>query len=260
MELVRRIGALAYGVICYAIFFVTFLYFVGFVGNFLVPKSIDSGPVEPLGFALAVDAALLALFGVQHSVMARPGWKRWFTRLVPRSIERSSYVLASSAAVIVLCWQWRPIPTPLFELHNDVAVGALTALSLLGYALVLEATLLIDHFDLFGLRQVYLRALGRPFVEKKEFMTPQLYKYIRHPLYVGWFVALWATPVFSVGHLLLASALTSYILIAIPFEERDLAEQLGEPYLAWRERTPPFVPRFGRSSRPGAVRVREEAR
>jgi len=259
MELFRRVGAFSYGAACYAIFFATFLYFIGFVGNFAVPKSIDSGPVEPIGLALAVDAALLALFGVQHSVMARPGWKRKFTRLVPRSIERSTYVLLSSAVLALLFWQWRPIPIPLWELHNDVAVGAMTALYLLGYAIALEATLLIDHFDLFGLRQVFLRALGRPYSEKR-FVTPNLYKYIRHPLYLGWIIAFWAAPAFSVGHLVFAIALTSYILIAIPFEERDLASQLGEPYLAWRERTPAFVPRFGRGGRTGSVPVREEAR
>jgi protein-S-isoprenylcysteine O-methyltransferase Ste14 len=259
MELVRRVGALCYGAICYAIFFATFLYFVGFVANFAVPKSIDSGPVEPIGVALAVDAALLALFGLQHSVMARPGWKRGFTRLVPRAIERSTYVLLSSAVLILLFWQWRPIPIPLWELRNDVAVGALTALYLLGYALVLEATLLIDHFDLFGLRQVFLRALGRPYTEKR-FVTPQLYKVMRHPLYLGWIIAFWAAPTFTVGHLVFAIALTSYILIAIPFEERDLAAQLGAPYVAWRERTPAFVPRLRRSAPPRPVAVREEAR
>jgi protein-S-isoprenylcysteine O-methyltransferase Ste14 len=232
METVRRIGALSYGAISYAIF---------------------------IGVALAVDAALLALFGLQHSVMARPGWKRWFTRVVPRAIERSTYVLLSSAVLILTFWQWRPIPTPLWELHEDVFVGALTALYLLGYALVLEATLLIDHFDLFGLRQVFLRAMGRPYTEKR-FVTPQLYKLIRHPLYVGWIIAFWATPTMSIGHLVFAIALTSYILIAIPFEERDLAAQLGAPYIAWRERTPAFVPRLGRAGRTGAVAVREEAR
>jgi len=259
MELVRRVGVLSYGAACYAIFFATFLYFIGFVGNFAVPKSIDSGPVEPIGVALAVDAALLALFGVQHSVMARPGWKRKFTRLVPRSIERSTYVLLSSAVLALLFWQWRPIPIPLWELHNDVAVGAMTALYLLGYAIALEATLLIDHFDLFGLRQVFLRAVGRPYSEK-HFATPNLYKYIRHPLYLGWIIAFWAAPAFTVGHLVFATALTSYILIAIPFEERDLADQLGAPYLAWRERTPAFVPSFGRGGRTRSVPVREEAR
>jgi len=257
MELARRVGALAYGAVCYAIFFATFLYFIGFVGNFAVPKSIDSGPVQPIGVALAIDAALLALFGLQHSVMARPAWKREFTRLVPRSIERSTYVLLSSAVLILLYWLWQPIPIPLWQLHNDMAVGAMTALYLMGYALVLESSLLIDHFDLFGLRQVFLRAMGRAYTEKR-FATPQLYKLIRHPLYLGWIVAFWAAPSFTVGHLVFAAALTSYILIAIPFEERDLAEQLGEPYLVWRERTPAFVPRLGAvREREPSVRLRE---
>ncbi|MFI5316509.1 MAG: methanethiol S-methyltransferase [Myxococcota bacterium] len=259
MERIRGIGALCYGLICYVIFFLTFLYLIGFIGNFAVPKSIDSGPVGSLGWALAVNIALLALFGLQHSVMARPGWKRPFTRIVPRSIERSTYVLASSVALIVLFWLWRPIPTPLFELRGDILVGTVTAVYLLGYALVLEATLLIDHFDLFGLRQVFLRATGQPYTEKR-FATPLLYKHIRHPIYAGWLIAFWVAPAFSVGHLLFASALTMYILIAVPLEERDLAAQLGEPYEKWRAETPALVPRIGRRVRSQPVRVSEEAR
>jgi protein-S-isoprenylcysteine O-methyltransferase Ste14 len=259
MEWIRRTAALGYGVVCYAIFFATFLYFIGFVGNFAVPKSIDSGAAGPLGSALLVNAGLLALFALQHSVMARPGWKRVFTRVVPRAIERSSYVLASSAALILLFWQWRPIPTPLFQIENEFAFSALTGVYLLGYAIVLEATLLIDHFDLFGLRQVFLRAAGRTYSEKS-FVTPWLYKRIRHPLYAGWIITFWVTPAFSVGHLLFASVMTGYILVAIPLEERDLAAQLGEPYLNWRARTPAFIPRIGRGAREPAIRVTEEVR
>jgi len=245
MERIRGIGAVAFGTICYAIFFVTFLYLIGFVGNFAVPKSIDSGVAGPLGTALLVNVGLLLLFGLQHSVMARPAWKEVFTRLVPRSIERSSYVLASSIVLILLMWQWQPIPTPVFALESGIARGAAIATYLLGYGLVLYSTFLIDHFDLFGLRQVFLRAMGRSYTEKR-FATPALYKLIRHPLYVGWMITFWAAPTFSVGHLVFALAMSGYILAAIPLEERDLQAQLGEPYRSWRARTPAFVPRFGR--------------
>jgi protein-S-isoprenylcysteine O-methyltransferase Ste14 len=259
MESIRKIGALSYGVICYAIFFATFLYLIGFLANFAVPKSIDSGAVGPAGWALLVNTALLVLFGLQHSVMARPAFKRVFTRIVPPAVERSTYVLASSVALILLFWQWRPLPSPLLELESGFASRAVIALYLLGYAIILYATFLIDHFDLFGLRQVFLRAMGRAYTEKR-FATPSLYKRIRHPLYVGWIVTFWATPSFTVGHLLFASAMTAYILLAIPFEERDLAAQLGEPYLSWRSRTPAFIPRIGRGVREPAVRVTEQVR
>jgi protein-S-isoprenylcysteine O-methyltransferase Ste14 len=248
MERMRRIGAFVYGASCYAIFFVTFLYLIGFVANLVVPKSIDSGEAGPFGVALAVNAALLLLFGLQHSVMARPGFKAWFTRIVPRSIERSTYVLASSVAFIALFWLWRPMPTAIFAFEGKVARGVALGVSLAGYGLVLYSTFLIDHFDLFGLRQVFLRAMGRGYTEKR-FATPALYKLIRHPIYVGWLVAFAATPDFTVGHALFAGAMTAYMLVAIPLEERDLDAVLGEPYRAWRERTPAFIPRFVRRSR-----------
>ncbi len=246
MERMRRFGALAYGVSCYAIFFVTFLYLIGFVGGFVVPKTIDSGPAGSLAFALVVNGALLALFGLQHSVMARPGFKRWFTRVVPPAIERSTYVLASTVVLIALMAFWQPLPQTLFAIENETARAAVTGVYLLGYGIVLYSTFLIDHFDLFGLRQVFLRAIGRSYTEKR-FATPTLYKLIRHPLYVGWMITFWAAPTFSLGHLLFASAMTAYILIAIPLEERDLEAALGEPYRSWRSRTPAFVPRIGRS-------------
>lgn len=258
MERIRRIAALGYGATCYAIFFVTFLYLIGFVGNWFVPKSIDSGTAGPLGLALAIDAALLLLFGLQHSVMARPGFKRAWTRVVPASLERSTYVLASSAALIALFWFWQPIPTPLYSFESAGARAAATAVYFLGYGIVLYATFLIDHFDLFGLRQVFLRAIGRSYTEKR-FMTPGLYKRIRHPIYIGWIVTFWAAPTFSVGHLLFAAGLTAYILAAIPLEERDLEAQLGQPYRRWRATTPAFVPRLGRG-RAAAGRPAEQAR
>lgn len=237
----NRTLALVIGVVCYAVFFATFLYLVGFVGGIAVPKTLDSGPVGPLGEALWIDVALVALFGLQHSVMARPGFKARWTRWVPAPIERPIYCLASSAALILLFWQWRPIPAPVWEVEAPVAAGALQALYFGGVGLVLYSTFLIDHFDLFGLRQVVLYFRNRPYTEKR-FMTPGLYRVVRHPLYVGWFTMVWATPGMSAGHFLFALGMSAYILLAIPMEERDLAGALGEPYRRWRERTPAFVP------------------
>jgi protein-S-isoprenylcysteine O-methyltransferase Ste14 len=241
----RRTAALAYGVVCYAVFFSTFLYLVGFVGNLVVPKSIDSGGVGPLGPALLVDTLLLVLFGMQHSVMARPRFKKLWTRFVPRPVERSTYVLLSSAALITLFAFWRPLPHPVWVAQGALA-GALQAGLLAGVGLVLLSTFLIDHFDLFGLRQVVLYFRGRSYAEKR-FATPLLYRWVRHPLYLGWFATIWITPVMSAGHFLLALVWTAYILIAVPMEEHDLLRFLGEPYRRWRERTPAFVPGLGRT-------------
>jgi methanethiol S-methyltransferase len=252
MERIRRVLALTYGVISYAIFFVSFLYLIGFVANAVVPKSIDSGVPASFGWALLVNVGLIALFGLQHSVMARPAWKRELTRIVPKSVERSTYVLASSAVLVLLLWQWQPMPTVLFSVENPIGWAALTGLYFAGYGIVLYSTFLIDHFDLFGLRQVFLRAMGRTYTEKR-FMTPALYRKIRHPLYVGWIITFWATPSFTVGHLVFASLMTAYILVAIPFEERDLAAQLGAPYQRWRDSTPAFIPRLRGGSRPQGV-------
>jgi protein-S-isoprenylcysteine O-methyltransferase Ste14 len=257
MERIRRIGAVAYGVTCYAIFFVTFLYLIGFVGGFVVPKSLDSGVPGPTGTAWIVNLALLLLFGVQHSVMARPGFKAAIARVVPHSIERSTYVLASSVALILLFWLWQPIPIVLFELEGPARAAAV-ALSFAGYGLVLYSTFLIDHFDLFGLRQVVLRGMGKLYTEKR-FATPSLYKYVRHPIYIGWFVAFWATPTFTVGHLLFATAMTAYMLVAVPLEERDLSNALGEPYRSWKARTPAYWPSL-RRPRPQPARAIREAR
>jgi protein-S-isoprenylcysteine O-methyltransferase Ste14 len=233
----HRFTTLVYGVVSYAIFFATFLYLQGFVAGVGVPKTIDSGPVGPLGAALLVDTLLLALFGVQHSLMARPGFKAWWTRFVPRSIERSTYVLASSAVLILLFVAWRPIPAAVWTVESPIASAALRALFVAGVGLVLLSTFLIDHFDLFGLRQVVLAFRRKAYAEKR-FAQPFLYRFVRHPLYVGWIVTFWATPVMSAGHFLFALVMTSYILVAIPMEE-----PLGEPYRRWRERTPLFVPR-----------------
>ena len=240
----QRIGTLVYGIVCYAIFFASFLYLVAFLGELGVPRSIDSGAPGPLGRALVVDTLLLALFGVQHSVMARPRFKAWWTRFVPRPIERSTYVLASSAVLALLFWQWQPIPAPVWEISGPVGSAVARGLFLGGVGLVLYSTFLIDHFDLFGLRQVVLYFRRKAYAHKR-FATPSLYRFVRHPLYVGWIVTFWATPVMSAGHFVFALVMTGYILLAIPLEERDLEAALGEGYRRWRASTPAFVPGAG---------------
>jgi protein-S-isoprenylcysteine O-methyltransferase Ste14 len=254
-----RFGALAYGIAGYAIFFVTFLYLIGFLGNLFVPKSIDSGTPGPLGEAFLIDTLLLVLFGIQHSVMARRGFKAWWTRVVPKPVERTTYVLATVAVLIPLFVFWQPIPQTVWATDGLLSVLLLAAF-LTGVALVLFSTFLIDHFDLFGLRQVVLYFRGKSYAEKS-FTTPLLYEHIRHPLYVGWFATFWLTPTMSVGHLLLALVWTAYVLVAIPLEERDLAALLGERYRRWRDRTPMFVPRLpGRAAEAKPVRDAAQAR
>jgi protein-S-isoprenylcysteine O-methyltransferase Ste14 len=241
MERNARFAALIYGVICYALFFATFLYLIGFLGDALVPKSVDTGSAADLGRAIFVDTLLIALFGLQHSVMARPRFKAWLTRFVPQPMERATYVLASSVALIALFRFWQPIGAPVWHVTNEVARAALYALYAGGVATVLYSTFLIDHFDLFGLRQVVL-AFRRIAYTEKRFMTPSLYRFIRHPLYIGWFIVFWATPTMSAGHFLFSIGMSAYILLAIPYEERDLVSALGKPYEEWRARTPAFVP------------------
>ncbi|RIL06786.1 MAG: hypothetical protein DCC71_05275 [Proteobacteria bacterium] len=238
--------ALAFGAVSYGVFFATFLYLVGFLGNVVVPKSVDSGTPGALGAAVLVNTALLLLFGVQHSVMARPAFKRWWTRFVPQPIERSTYVLASSAVLIALMAWWRPIAEPVWAIETPALRAAMMALFFGGVGLVLFSTFLIDHFDLFGLRQVVLHFRNRDYSER-HFVMPVLYRFVRHPLYIGWIVTFWAAPTMSAGHFLFALVMTGYILVAIPMEERDLAQLHGEPYRRWREATPAFVPRIGTS-------------
>ena len=240
----KRLAVFVYGVLSYACFFGTFLYAIGFVGGFGVSHSIDSVPTDPLGVAIAVDVCLLALFALQHSVMARPAFKRWWTRIVPEPAERSTYVLASSLALILLFWQWRPIGGVVWDVESPIGRAALFAVFGLGWTTVLVTTFLINHFDLFGLRQVWFYLRGEPY-RPLGFVTPGPYRHIRHPLYVGWFMAFWATPTMTAAHLLFALATTGYILIAIWFEERDLVDAHGEAYADYRRRTPMFVPRLG---------------
>jgi len=233
--------AVMYGSVAYALFFVTFLYAVGFVGNLWVPKSVDSGSPVSLFETLAVNVALLALFAVQHSVMARPAFKRAWTRIVPVSIERSTYVLLASGVLIVLFWQWRPILTPVWTVTNDVTAALLQSFFWLGWGMVLLSTFLINHFELFGLRQVFARLLGRT-LPTAQFRTPFLYQYTRHPLYLGFLIAFWSTPTMTAGHLLFAAGATMYILLGIFLEERDLIDAFGERYRRYRQEVRMLLP------------------
>jgi methanethiol S-methyltransferase len=242
-----RFFIFAYGVIAYAIFFVTFAYAAGFVTNLVVPKTVDSGPPGPLADALMVNILLLSLFAIQHSGMARKTFKSWITRFLPQSMERSTYVLAASLTLILMFWQWRPIPDVVWRVpHPELAV-AVQVLSLLGIVIVLVATFLINHFELFGLHQVFNNLMGRKMPEVR-FKTPGLYKQVRHPIYLGFIIAFWAAPVMTVGHLLFAVVTTAYIMVGIFLEERDLIAQFGDDYRRYRQRVSMLVPFFGKST------------
>jgi methanethiol S-methyltransferase len=237
----KRIAYFAYGSLSYVIFLGTFLYAIGFVGNLGVPTTLDGERSESLALALGIDMALLTVFAVQHSVMARKWFKEWWTRMVPRPLERSTYVLLSSLALILLFWQWRPLGGVVWSLEDPLARIVLYALFAFGWALVLISTFLINHFDLFGLRQVWLYLRGRPYISLR-FGTPGPYRIVRHPLYVGWLFAFWSTPTMTLAHLLFSIVTTAYILIAIQFEERDLAREHGESYEAYRRSVPMLIP------------------
>jgi len=237
---------LLFAFVAYAIFFATFLYLIGFVADLpQLPRTVDSGPASGLAMALAVDLALIALFGVQHSVMARPGFKRAWTRVVPPPIERSVYVVFASLALIIMFMFWRPIPGDVWRVENPIGVAVLWALFAAGWGIVLLSTFLINHFELFGLQQVYLHARNRT-AQAPRFRTPFFYKAVRHPLYAGFFIAFWATPVMTYGHLLLAAGMSAYMLIAIRYEERDLTGLFGEDYAQYRRNVGMLAPRFGR--------------
>jgi protein-S-isoprenylcysteine O-methyltransferase Ste14 len=234
---------LVYGVGSYACFLAAFLYSIGFVDNLALPVTIDRGTPAPMAEAIVVDVLLLAVFALQHSVMARQGFKRWWTSLVPKPIERSTYVLAASAALGLLLWQWRAIPEPtVWRIHDGLVAAALKVVFWSGWAIVLVSTFLINHFELFGLRQVWARMRGKD-LPGPEFRTPLFYRYVRHPLYLGFLLAFWATPTMTAGHLLFSLATTGYVLVGIWFEERDLVDHFGRRYLRYREAVSMLLPR-----------------
>jgi methanethiol S-methyltransferase len=242
-----RIIGFLFGLVAYLVFLPTFLYAIGFVTGIVVPKTIDSGPVVPLAEALIVNILLMSLFAVQHSAMARKPFKQWWTQFVPVSVERSTYVLLTSLALILLFWQWRPIPTVVWEITNPQIATAVTALSLAGWLLVLFSTFLINHLELFGLRQVAINLAGRTMPEPR-FKTPVLYKVVRHPIYLGFIIGFWAAPVMTVGHLLFAAVTTAYIFVGIFLEERDLIQLFGEEYKRYRAHVGMLVPFRRRST------------
>jgi protein-S-isoprenylcysteine O-methyltransferase Ste14 len=244
--------AAVYGLFCYVAFLGVFLYAIGFVGDLIVPRTIDSGPGTALPEALAIDLVLLGLFAVQHSVMARPGFKRVWTRVVPTSVERSTYVLFSSALLALLFWYWRPIAGVVWNISSTWFSAAMLALFALGWAIVLFSSFLISHFELFGLRQVYVRMRGKDYIPAN-FTQKALYKVVRHPLMLGFLIAFWATPFMSVGHLVFAIATSGYIVVGITLEERDLMKFHGADYAAYRARVPARRMAAGQCAGPPAL-------
>jgi protein-S-isoprenylcysteine O-methyltransferase Ste14 len=246
--------AVVYGVVCYLIFFVTFLYSIGFVGGIVVPRGMDNGPTAALVPALVIDALLLGVFAVQHSLMARPFFKQWWTRMVPWVIERSTFVLFASLALILMFWQWRALPQPIWSVGPGLAATLIWVAFWIGWATVLSSTFLIDHFDLFGLRQVWTyRRTGE--IPPIDFQTPLFYRVVRHPIYLGFIIAFWAAPQMSLGHLFFAIMTTGYMLIAIQLEEHDLVARFGQRYVLYRQQVSMILPLprlgGGRTTAPG---------
>jgi protein-S-isoprenylcysteine O-methyltransferase Ste14 len=238
---IGRIVAFLYGILAYFAFFVTFLYAIGFVSGMAVPKTIDGGAVGPPMEAAIVNLILMSIFAVQHSLMARRQFKEWWTQYVPKSVERSTYVLFSSLALALLLWQWRPIPTVVWQIDDPRIAMAVTGISLLGFLIALTSTFLINHFELFGLHQVANNLTGRS-MPAARFRTPLYYKLVRHPLYLGFIIAFWAAPTMTIGHLLFAAVTTAYIFVGILLEERDLIDLFGDDYRRYRERVSMLVP------------------
>ena len=245
----KKVIYLIYGVIAYIIFFGTYCYAVGFVTNLVVPTGLDSKPTSSLEYAILVNVGMLVLFALQHSVMARPAFKKLWTTVVPEPLERSTYVLLSSLCMILLFIYWQPIGGVVWSADSEIAYLILTAISLLGFGIVLVSTFLINHFDLFGLRQVWLYFIGKPYTQLP-FKTPLFYKYVRHPLYLGWMIAFWAAPTMTVAHFLFAAICTGYMLTAIRFEERDLIQAFGDKYIKYKQMAPMLIP-FARKKKAG---------
>lgn len=244
----KRHLVLAYGIACHALFLGVFAALLAFVGNWFLPRTIDRGSTVSLPLALAIDSLLIAGFGLQHSAMARPAFKRWWTKFVPPAIERSTYVLISAIVTALLMILWQPIGIIVWEAPAGIMRNVLYALFFAGWLLVPAVSLLINHFDLFGTRQVWLYWRGRPY-ESLAFRTPGMYAWVRHPLYIGWAIAFWAAPTMTVGHLLFAAGMTLYMLIAVQFEERDLVAHYGEEYSTYQQRVGMFVPKTARTSK-----------
>jgi protein-S-isoprenylcysteine O-methyltransferase Ste14 len=236
-----RLIAFLYGLVSYVVFFASFLYAIGFVEGLVVPKTIDSGAIVPLAEALIVNLLLMSLFAIQHSVMARPQFKQWWTRLVPKSVERSTYVLFSSLALVLLFWQWRPMPAVVWQIVNPQVAMAVMGLSFVGWLIVLTSTFLINHFELFGLHQVANNLTGRD-MPTPIFRTPLYYKFVRHPIYLGFIIAFWAAPTMTMGHLLFAAVTTAYIFVGASLEERDLITVFGDEYRRYKNRVSMIVP------------------
>ncbi len=248
-----RAAVFIYGAIAYVLFLAVFLYAIGFVGNFGVRKAIDDGPAVPLTEALLVNTVLMGLFAVQHSVMARPGFKKWWTKIVPQPIERSTFVLLSNGVLALLFWQWRPITDVVWAIEGSVGRAIVYGLFILGFAVVVISTFVIDHFDLFGLKQVVLFARKKSYPEPR-FQVTFFYRFVRHPLLLGFIIAFWAAPTMTAGHLLFAVVTTLYMLVAIQIEERDLERAHGPAYAEYRRQVPMIIPRLGA---PAAPEVRE---
>jgi Putative protein-S-isoprenylcysteine methyltransferase len=247
----KKTVSLLYGVICYLAFFGSFLYAIGFVGNKVVPKTIDGKPELPLWNAILIDASLLLVFALQHSIMARPAFKRWWTKIVPTHLERSTYVLLASLCLILMMWQWQPIGGVVWSTDNEIVKAILLVTFLVGWGIVLISTFLINHFDLFGLRQVWLNFQGRPYTHLP-FRVPVFYRFVRHPLYLGFIIAFWSTPVMTAAHLLFAVLTTGYILTAIQLEEKDLQVQFGNKYNSYKKQVPMIIP-VGKRNKKQAV-------
>jgi protein-S-isoprenylcysteine O-methyltransferase Ste14 len=236
-----RFIAFLYGIAAYVLFFITILYAIGFVSDLAVPKTIDSGAVVAMTEALVINLLLMSVFAIQHSVMARKPFKQWWTQFVPKSVERSTYVLFSSLALVLLFWQWRPMPTVVWHIDNAQIAMTVTAISLIGWLIVLTSTFLINHFELFGLHQVTSNLTGRD-MPAMRFRTPLYYQFVRHPIYLGFIIAFWATPTMTAGHLLFAAVTTAYIFVGIMLEERDLIDLFGDEYRRYKDRVSMLVP------------------